>query len=80
MKEAFWNASSEVQKQICNGTIAPWAKPCPVQTECLEGFVSNVIFNGTVEDAIYNTLVYGGYDSHELLAIIKKVRKELKSK
>lgn len=78
MTRSFWNASIEDQKSVCKGTIAPWAKPCPVAEECLQDFVAVTIRRSSLIDASFNTTVYGGYSPEQLLVITRQVRREMK--
>lgn len=77
MGRAFSGASTPEQQAVCHGTTYPGDKPCPVKQECILWYVDGCMRLYGNELAYHNLTVHGGYDHHEILAMVKRARKNL---
>lgn len=68
--------TTQEQVDVCNGTTAPWAKPCPVKKECLNFFFDLAV--ESMQMAYDNKLVFGGELPIDLLVLSReeKVRRK----
>lgn len=74
MAQAFTSASHEEQVAVCDGTTAPWAKPCPVREECLEDIVQRTLEHGPRELTDGN-LVCGGMLPTQVRVVVRARKK-----
>lgn len=78
MTTAFTSAELEDQIAVCDGTTAPWARPCEVREQCLLDFVErHTEGNGGIVEACCNATVHGGRTPNELVQICRSVKKGL---